>query len=559
MKNIAIALLIILSFFAYMLTIFPSGSQYCIDNLCGIYFWGAHGHDALWHLAIVAVSFNHLPFIAPTYAGALLDGYNYFLDLGLFILSKIGIPAMVSYFKILPIIWFGVFSYFLIKLSKRINNSSIYTFLLLFFVFFGGSFSYVVTWMHNKSIWGSSGLLAMQPILSLTNIQFAFSIVILTIILVIIKDAKPTFKNNVLLSFLVGLNLALKFYAGVICLFLVALYFTFILIKSRKTVLFLRDILILGIFFVFVLLLFYKPGSQLSTGSPLIFSPLATVYPLIEDPNLLYLKDMTNARYFLENSGRFSPRLLLINIQILSLFIILNFGTRIIGLIYLGVIIFKKKISQFDLLVFSTIIFSIALNILFVQKGVWWNTVQFSYYAFFLMNIFVAQSLYMIIRNKKKMGIFISILVIILTIPNSIDAIRSFLDKKGHTYLSQDEIVALKFLESQNYGVVYSPLPSRIDSQNRQPLPLSYLEDNAYVTAFSGKQSYIADEVQLELTGVDFRKRAKASLDWNCDIIGKVDYLYELRQNPIGNKLEDCKNRLKRIYKNKMVTIYEVN
>ena len=85
------------------------------------------------------------------------------------------------------------------------------------------------------------------------------------------------------------------------------------------------------------------------------------------------------------------------------------------------------------------------------------------------------------------------------------------------------------------------------------------MADNAYITAFSGKQLYIGDEVQLQLTGVDYEARAKKSLDWNCDTILDVDYLYELYSRPIGNKLEKCKGNLKIIYENNEVRLYKAN
>ena len=34
-------LLIIVAFVSYMLTIMPSGSEYCFGNSCGLFFWGA--------------------------------------------------------------------------------------------------------------------------------------------------------------------------------------------------------------------------------------------------------------------------------------------------------------------------------------------------------------------------------------------------------------------------------------------------------------------------------------------------------------------------------------
>jgi len=57
--------IIIPAFLLYMFIIFPSGTYLCFEKECGYYFWGVHGRDAIWHLAIEAVSFNKIPFISP--------------------------------------------------------------------------------------------------------------------------------------------------------------------------------------------------------------------------------------------------------------------------------------------------------------------------------------------------------------------------------------------------------------------------------------------------------------------------------------------------------------
>ena len=90
-KHKLLLLIILPAFFLYMLIIFPSGTFLCFKDACGINFWGVHGHDAIWHLAIANVSFNKFPFVAPTFSGENLYGYNYLLDFFIYLLSKLGI------------------------------------------------------------------------------------------------------------------------------------------------------------------------------------------------------------------------------------------------------------------------------------------------------------------------------------------------------------------------------------------------------------------------------------------------------------------------------------
>ncbi|MGB4965831.1 MAG: hypothetical protein WBO77_01845 [Microgenomates group bacterium] len=553
-------LLIIVAFVSYMLTIMPSGSEYCFGNSCGLFFWGAHGHDAIWHLAIVAASFTDLPFVAPTFPGAQLSGYNFFLDIVIFVFSKLGIPALITYFKVLPLVWFTLFTALIIKLGRKLHDSSLFVGLLLFFMYFSGSFSYFITLLKDKTIEGSGALLAMQSLLTLTNVQFGFSLCVLLYILIKIKENKSDTRSIFLLSILTALNIALKFYGGVISLFIVGIYFLLQSGKERRLGSFLTRFGLLGAFAALSVLLFYNPFAPTTGGAIMTFKPLATVYPLIEDPNLLYMPDKVNAKYFLENSGKFSPRLVLIQFQVIALFLLLNFGTRILGLLYILKLLVKRQFSTFHFLITLTIIFAMFLNIFFVQKGQWWNTVQFSYYAFFLANIFTASALYELVKRFKRGGVIITLFIILLTIPSSIDIFKTFAQFPAHSYIPEQELAALSFLKTQPPGVIFTPLPNKEISRlaTQVPIPLSHMNDSAYIAAFSGKQQYIADEVQLQLTGVDYQERFKKSLDWNCEVLKEVDYLYELTSRPITN-LTGCQGSIEQIFQNKTVTVYRVN
>ena len=163
-------LLIVPAFLVYMLVIFPSGSYFCINNKCGYYFWGVHGRDAIWHLAIAETSFKRFPFIAPTYAGANLYGYNWLMDFLIFIFSKFGIPSIFTYFKLIPLTWFLVFTSLLIILARKIKDHPLFVGIFLFLSYFAGSFSYLLTLYHNKTIKNSSQLLPQPVVHSMSNL-----------------------------------------------------------------------------------------------------------------------------------------------------------------------------------------------------------------------------------------------------------------------------------------------------------------------------------------------------------------------------------------------------
>lgn len=220
-KHSALLLVIVPAFFLYMLVIFPSGTFFCFTEACGINFWGVHGHDAIWHLAIANVSFNKFPFAAPTFAGENLYGYNYLLDLFIFILSKLGIPAIFSYFKLLPAVWFIVFTLLLINLGRKIKDSPLFICIFLLLGYFAGSFSYLLTLMQHGTVNGSSTLLPQPVMHSMSNLPYAFSLLPFTWLLILLKEKGLDLKKSFLIGLSIFLIMGLKFYGGAVTIFLV--------------------------------------------------------------------------------------------------------------------------------------------------------------------------------------------------------------------------------------------------------------------------------------------------------------------------------------------------
>ncbi len=555
-KNKLLLLVIVPAFFCHMLVIMPSGSQFCSSDKCGIFFWGAHAHDAIWHLAIISTSFTKFPFIAPTYAQSLLSGYNYLIDLLMFLLSRIGISSLFSYFKLFPLIWFILFTSVAIAFARKLHSSALFSGILLFFLYFSGSFSYILTLYHHTSIWNSSGLLAMQAGLSLTNLQFAYSLIVLLYILFLIKMDS---KNITLLGVLAAVNVALKFYAGVISVFLIALYILGTFIKEKKIGLFIRSAVILSTLFIISIFIFYNPTQSLRSGSTFSFAPFATVHSIIEEPEQLYMRDMVNARYYLQSLNKFSFKLIRIELVSLLLFLVFNLGTRIIGVFLICTKIVYKRITPFDVYAILTAFFAMFMATFFVQKGIWWNTIQFLYYGLFIANIFAAEAIYLFMKKYRIVGVVLATCLLILTIPNSVDVIRGFSSFPSAAYLPAEEYEALQFLKQQPHGVVLASIYRKENYKDfANPAPLASYDDTSYLTAFSGKLSYAADKVQLELLGIDYSERYKKVNGGDCSILDSVNYLY-IRSYESNEKFKNCLNykvNMKQIFKNKKVQIY---
>ena len=351
-KNPFLIFILFFAFVFHMMIVFPSGSYYCFQEKCGYFFWGSHGHDSIWHVALAENAFKTLPFTLPIFSGALLNGYNILLDIIIFLFSKIGIPPLISFFKVIPLFWFILFTHASIVIARKIINNSLFIGLLLFFFFFGGSFGYLLTLYHNHTLNGSESLLAMQSGHTLLNVQYGFSLLIILYILMILLDKKISSRKIIILGILVFLNFGMKFYAGIISLLLIGSFF---LKKSTKIKTLIFPSIVCGIGTVMALFIFYDPITALSHTSLFIFSPFAHVHSMIEEPSLFYLKNMTNARYTLQKNG-FGPRLFAIEVFSLLLYLFFNLGTRFFGLFYALFLLLKRKLLKIDVSILFTII-----------------------------------------------------------------------------------------------------------------------------------------------------------------------------------------------------------
>lgn len=541
-----------------MLLIFPSGTFYCFTNACGINFWGVHGHDGIWHLAIANVSFQKFPFIAPTYAGQSLYGYNYLFDFFTYLVSRIGLSSIFIYFKLFPVIWFIIFTVLLIVLARKINNSSLFVAIFLFFNYFAGSFYYLIKLYREGNINDSSTQLPQPVMLMMSNPPYAFSLLFLLLLLVFIKSRRINVRTSFLIGCTVFIIMGLKFYGGAISIFLIGIYVTLAyLLKDLKR--YLVGILLVGLFTALSVIFFYNPAQSLQSGSIFGFAPFALVHTITEMPNQFYLQDLTDARYYLVEHG-VGPRLIGIEALNLIIFLFFYLGTRFFGLLYVFFLFLQRKLDLFDFSLILTICFSILLTVTLVQKAEWWNTIQFFYYAIFLTTIYLARLTYSLITAKKILFKLIAILILVLSIPTSYDMIKFYLTTPGATYLPKEELEALNFLKKEPDGIVLTHLYKNEWKNLPNPKPLYAYEDTAYVAAFSHKQEYFANELQLRLTGVAYEKRLEKLRRMDCSILKEVNYVYEIRQMRDEDKLVvKCNpSNIKTIYRNKKIIIYAV-
>ncbi len=483
-NNLSLIILLFLGTLAWSLTMVKSGWIYPF----GVGFWGANGHDGIWHLALI----NNLSkgiFNVPVFAGYPLQNYHIGFDLLLAFLFKITrIPVVNLYFQILPLILtflIGFLTYKFVLLLTKSKKSGI---LAVFFTFFGGSFA----WIIGK---GESAFWSQQAISTLINPPFALSLIFILLGLIfLLKFTKNHSKFYFLLTAIFfGLLIEIKVYAGILVLgglFLSGLYSLIINDKSLTIKIFLGTLIIS--------LLVYLPFNKLSVGL-LVWQPFWFLETMMGAPDRLNWVRFYSAMTTYKSGGVLLKGVLTYSVAF-AIFIIGNFAARLLAFKNINL----KKLTSLDIFIWSIIFTGILIPTFFLQKGTSWNTIQFFYYSLFFSGILAGVVL-------SRTTSYILLATVLLTIPTTIITLKDvYLPGRPPAMLSKEELSALEFLKSQPDGVVltylYDPIKAK-EAEANPPRTLYLYESTAYVSAFSGKTTFLEDEVNLNITGYDWQTR----------------------------------------------------
>lgn len=512
-------------FFLTLSLIVTNGLVNCWWGGCGMHVGQWHMHDAFWHISMTKIAFNSWPFAHPFYAGENVFGYNYFIDLILFVFYKIGFDPLFTFFRFLPV----VISLFYITMSIKFAHTFFKTKTqinsVIFFLFFGSSLSYLATLYSGGTFFYSSMrgfpvITSIQPGMMFLNLQFALSLSLILLTLIFFKNSVKLSSALALIPLIFAIS-GLKFYGGIVLsLILGGMILIRILKKDHVSLRFLQLGAIMIGDFLARALFYSKSGGD---GFPFAFWPLALPHVLLDDPVLFNNHSWTLARYYLyENGGWRSPRLLALESYTVFLLAIMNFGTRLIGIFALTIRKIRNLLSLDDVVIISTIIFTFLMPTLYVQDGGWFNTMQFLYYGIFFASIYAGLVLSHLISVKKVWSNIIVGLIIILTIPNSVEQLRYLTAPQN--LIPNSELAALKKLSDAPKGTVYISNPEL---------------KNAIVPALSGQTAYYLDVDQLMVTHIDYEERRREMLNVNPSNILKlpVDYFYIYKTDEGGPDL----------------------
>jgi hypothetical protein len=241
-----------------------------------------------------------------------------------------------------------------------------------------------------------------------------------------------------------------------------------------------------------------------------------------------------------------------------------NLGIRILGFLSLVKKFITKKISDFDQISIFLLFFSFIIPLLFVQQGTAWNTIQFFYYFLLFANFYLA----IFLSNLWSKNKILTILLLGLSIITSISTLKDYFGNPPPAAIPTSEVEGLAFLKSQPNGIVltfpYDQYQKNHYSQT--PIPIYAYETTAYVSAFSNKISFLEDEMNLDITGFDWKtRRSEEKLFFDSQdkffargflLNNNINYIYLI--NDQSFKIDPNDLQIDLIFNNSSVKIYQV-
>ncbi len=537
-------LLILAGSITWSLTMVKSG----LASGYGIGFWGANGHDGIWHIALIE-SISKGSFQMPVFAGQNLQNYHIGFDLIAAFLHRVTfIPVVNLYFQVLPPVFAFLIGYLTYKFVFEWTKSENSAFWSTFFVYFGGSLGFLI----GK---GESAFWSQQAISSLINPPFALSIIFILLGLIFLQKGKL-----ILPAIFFGILIETKIYAGLLVLtgLLIAGVYSFYVFRASYYI---------RLFFITFALSFliYLPLNR-SSASLIVWQP----FWFLE--TMMGLSDRIGWEKFYSAMLAYRERYVWAKmvpayLTAFAIFIAGNFGTRVL---FLFRKINLKKLTEVEVFIYSIIFAGILVPTFFLQKGTPWNTIQFFYYSLFFSGILAGITLSQLAGKFRKLTILIYIITVLLTLPTTLATLKDvYIPSRPPAKLSGEEIAALNFLKNQPDGAVLTyPFDSAKakEAENSPPRPLYLYESTAYVSAFSSHPTFLEDQVNLDITGYDWKDRRTEIENWYKEKDQKkareflkdndIKYIYWIK--PQRAFLGGGQLGLKNIFENREVIIYAV-
>lgn len=545
----------------------PSGLKY--DR--GVLFWSAHGHDGIWHVALIEqMSKENFAFTNPEYAGQKLQNYHFFIDLLMSEISRIlYFSPMDLYFRFMPALLSILLGLASFSFVRRWSGSTISGFWSMVFVYFLGNFGFIVTFLRNGNLNGESVFWIPQLFSVQGNPPQATAVMIMAAlaycILAFLRDKE---REHLLPIVILGSTLVeFKVYAGVVllgALFLVGVYELFLKRNLWPVSLFVATLIPAG--------LISLPNAK-GASDYLIFEPWWFIRTMVVASDKLNWLDLELKRqtYLYEHNIK---RVIQLELTAFSIYVVGNLGVRLIGLMQGIKMLLQKKLfrDSFDLFFLAITLLSFGIPMLFLQKGVAYNIIQTSQYALLFLSFLSAYALGEVFTKVKKKALLVvlSTVVILLGIPTQIGLLWGFYAHPPNAIIQNSQIEALTFLKNKSSDADII-LTGFYDKYKREqygslPLPINAWSDTGYVSAETGRKTLITDQEQLQIMNYDvdrlFDERKEIFASKDPKMVNnflqkyKVNFIY--LENREEFAIDTAKLNIEKIYNKEGIRIYKV-
>ncbi len=567
-------LLIIVGIFIQGMINIPSGYLY----KDGLHFWSSQGHDGLWHVSSMEEISKTFPPQNPGFAGEGLYNYHYLVDVVMGEYYRIFpfFSALDLYFRFFPVLFsfmivISVFSF----ITKWQKNHKI-GYLALFFIYFVGSFGYIPNSLRSGTIFGGETIFwAAQQNTILGNPPHAISHSLLpAFLLSILYFFKFRSKSWFIITFLIGSMLAgFKVSGGLVLL--IGLGFASlvdVIFNRRFSTAMLTGALGLSNYLTI-------QSMTHGAGSFLMFLPWWFVRTTIVDRLGWMDLEFQREHYLAQHTWHAYLRVVQVEGIAFLIFLFGNMGMRFLGFFEIfRRLIFNKKITlinPIEILLPIAMLTGLIIPMLFVQKGLIYNNIQFMQYFLLISGFYAAITVYklLIFARKRIIQVAIMMLIFIFSAPTVIGNLTELYgpDKGPLAVVSNSELKALKYLKDHSIPtdvILNVPFNKYLqDSFKTQPRPIYAWYDTPYISALTGRRSYLASEHVTLLDYPDTKQRQEHMVKffqqedfvWNKQFLteAKINFIY-LNKPEIENSLNLAQNNLTLFYENSEVLIYKV-
>ncbi len=464
----------------------------------GLRLLGAHSVDSLWHISIINSLEKNIPPENPVFSGQNLYNYHFFNDLFITTAIKItGISVWELYFKLIPPLLLILLTSSCYLFIKHLTDNKFLGILAIVLVNFSSSFYYLAGFFYPSVTLQHSVFWVDEYSTRMVNLQLMTSyILILTLLFLMLKvDIKKNLKFVLIFGVLLGSMIEFKAFGFVVTLLsLGGLAVTKII--NHQLLYFYLCLVSLGF-----ALVFYLPFVLLGQANFMLapFWFIKTMYEAKDRINydIWELKRQT----FL--AGENYIRIGFLYLEGVVVFLLGNLGGKVLGLLS----ILNKKEGQEEkdvrLVLFFMSLIGFILPMVFIQRGVVWNSIQFFYYSVFSLGLLTVLFLGML-RSRRIVSAIVGLLIFASLAPGVVHTINVY--AKDRDILTVTEVyLAASFLKDQDDGVV---------------LIHPEFVGNSQVSAISKKTSFFADETALQVILVDPNRRKKEL----SDFFTKTDY-----------------------------------